>query len=76
MHIKTSASQYALTMYDGLMKAPVDAQAVLLLFHAPFTLAAMHGAGQQGGHGIGTLAPGTGPQLHAAVTRHTLTQSP
>lgn len=63
-------------MYDGLVKAPVDAQAVLLLLHAPFTLAAMQGAGQQGGHSVGTLAPGAGAQLHAAIARHALTQGP
>lgn len=37
-----------LTVYDRLMETPVDAEAVLLLLHAPFALAAMQGAGNQG----------------------------
>lgn len=63
-------------MYGRLIKAPVDAQAVLLFLHASFTLASMQWAGQEGGHCIGTLASGTGAQLHVAIARHTLTQSP
>lgn len=59
-------------MYDGLMKAPVDAQAVLLLLHSSFTLAAVQRSGQQCRHGILALVPRPGPQLHAAVPRHTL----
>lgn len=60
-------------MYDGLVQTPVDAQAVLFLLHAPFTLATMQRAGQKGRHCIGTLAPGTRAELHAAITRYTLT---
>lgn len=54
------------------MQAPVDTQAVLLLFHASFTLAAVQRGGQQRRHGVLTLVSRPGPQLHAAVPRHTL----
>lgn len=37
-----------LTVNDRLMKTPVDAEAVLLLLHTPFALAAMQGARNQG----------------------------
>lgn len=64
----------SLTMNARLMQAPIDAQAVLLLLHASPALAAVQGAGQQRGHGVGTLAAGAGAQLHAAVARHALAQ--
>lgn len=54
------------------MQTPVDTQAVLLLLHPSFTLAAVQRRGQQRRHGRLTLVPGPGAQLHAAVPRHTL----
>lgn len=54
------------------MQTPVDTQAVFLLFHASFTLAAMQRSGQQRRHGVLTLVSSPRPQLHAAVPRHTL----
>lgn len=59
-------------MQHRLVQAPVDAQAVLLLLHASFTLAAVQRSGQQGCHGVLALVSCPGPQLHAAVPRHTL----
>lgn len=61
-----------LTVQHGLVQAPVDAQAVLLLLHAPFTLAAVQGGGQQSCHGVLALVSRPGPQLYAAVPRHAL----
>lgn len=60
------------TVQHRLVQAPVDAQAVLLLLHAPFTLAAVQRGGQKSCHGVLTLVSRPGPQLHAAVPRHTL----
>lgn len=59
-------------MQHRLVQAPVDAQAVLLLLHASFTLAAVQRGGQQRRHGVLTLVPCPRPQLHAAVPSHTL----
>lgn len=61
-----------LTVQHGLMQTPVDTQAVLLLLHASFTLAAVQRRGQQRRHGGLTLVSRPGPQLHTAVPRHTL----
>lgn len=61
-----------LTVQHRLVQAPVDAQAVLLLLHASFTLAAVQRRGQKRRHGVLTLVSRSGPQLHAAVARHTL----
>lgn len=65
-----------LTMYARLVQAPVYAEAVLFSLHAPSALAAMQGAGQQGGHGVCALTAGPGSEFHAAVPRHALTQRP
>lgn len=65
-----------LTVYDRLMETPVDAEAVLLLLHASLALATVQGAGEQGRHGVGALAPGPGAQLHATIARYALTQGP
>lgn len=61
-----------LTMQHRLMQTPVDTQAVLLLLHASFTLAAMQRSGQKCRHGVLTLVSRPGPQFHAAVPCHTL----
>lgn len=60
------------TVQHGLMQAPVDTQAVLLLLHASFTLAAVQRSGQQCRHGVLTLVARSGPELHAPVPRHAL----
>lgn len=67
-----TCSRPSLTVQHWLVQAPVDAQAVLLLLHASFTLAAVQRGGQQRRHGVLTLVSRPGPQLHAAVPRHTL----
>lgn len=61
-----------LTVQHRLVQAPVDAQAVLFLLHASFTLAAMQRGRQQCRHGSLTLVTRPRPQLYAAVPRHTL----
>lgn len=61
-------------MYARLVETPVYTQAVLLSLHPTSALAAMQRAGQQGRHGIGTLAACTKAQLHTAVSGHALTQ--
>ena len=70
----TAIETWHLTVNAGLVETPVDAQAVLLLLHAPPALAAAQRAGEQGRHGVGTLAAGARAQLHAAVARHALAQ--
>lgn len=62
----------SLTVQHGLVQTPVDTQAVLLLLHASFTLAATERGGQQRRHGIFTLVSRPRAQLHAAIPRHTL----
>lgn len=59
-------------MQHRLMQTPVDTQAVLLLFHPSFTLAAMQRSGQQSCHGVLTLVSRPRPQLYTAIPRHTL----
>lgn len=62
----------SLTVQHRLMQTPVDTQAVFLLLHASFTLAAVQRSGQQRRHGILTLVSCPRPQLHAAVPSYTL----
>lgn len=62
----------SLTVQQRLMQTPVDTQAVLLLFHPSFTLAAMQWSGQQSRHGVLTLVSRPRPQLYTAIPRHTL----
>lgn len=58
------------------MDAPVDAQAVLLLFHASLALAAVQLAGEQGRHGAPALALGVGAQLVGSIARDALPEGP
>lgn len=75
-NFRPDLSAASLTVQHRLMQTPVDTQAVLLLFHASFTLAAMQRSGQQRCHGVLTLVSRPWPQLHAAVSRHTLPEGP
>lgn len=76
MEAEVSLTFSALTVQHRLVEAPVDAQTVLLLLHASFALTAVQWRGQQGRHGVLTVVPGPGPQLHTAVSGHALPQGP
>lgn len=58
------------------MDAPVDAQAVLLLLHAPLALAAVQLAGEKGRHGVPALAFGIRTQLVGPVPGNALPKGP
>ena len=66
--------KHQLPMSARLVETPIYTEAVLLSLHAASALAAVQGAGEQGGHSVGTLTPGPGTQLHTAVASHTLPQ--
>lgn len=59
-----------------MVDAPVDAQAVLLLLHAPLALAAVELAGEQGRHRAPALVLGVGAQLVGSVACDALPEGP
>lgn len=59
-----------------MVDAPVDAEAVLLLLHAPFTLATIELTGQKGRHSVPTLALGIRSQLVGPIAGNALPESP
>lgn len=59
-----------------MVDAPVDAQAVLLLFHASLALAAIELAGEQGCHGAPALVLGVGAQLVGSIACDALPEGP
>ena len=67
---------HGLTFHQGMVDAPVDAEAVLLLLHAPFTLATIELTRQKGRHGIPALALGIRTQLVGPIAGNALSESP
>lgn len=65
-----------LTFHQRMVDAPVDTQAMLLLFHASLALAAVELAGEQGSHCAPTLVLGVGAQLVGSITCDTLPEGP
>lgn len=59
-----------------MVDAPVNTQAVLLLFHASLALAAVQLAGEQGRHGAPALVLGIGSQLVGSIACDALPEGP